>query len=99
MITRLVKLELTADKADQFKLIFDRYKDKIRSQQGCHHVELLHDIKQPETFFTYSVWESEADLNAYRKSELFGEVWPLTKTFFSEKAEAWSLEKISEAKE
>ncbi len=99
MITRLVKLELTADKADQFKIIFDQYKDRIKAQEGCFQVELLQDENNPSLFFTHSIWESEDHLNRYRKSTLFGEVWPKTKTFFTNKAEAWSLNKVSTAKE
>ncbi len=99
MITRLVKLDLSHDKAEKFKEIFDHYKEKIKAQEGCHHVELLQDKNDPSLFFTHSVWESEEHLNLYRKSELFGEVWPKTKTFFTNKAEAWSLNKISTAKD
>jgi len=36
------------------------------------------------------MWESEEALNAYRKSELFGSVWPKTKACFANPAEAWS---------
>ncbi len=99
MITRLVKLELTPDKASEFKNIFDQFKDRIISQDGCHHVELLQDENNPALFFTYSIWESEDHLNRYRNSTLFGEVWPKTKSFFTNRAEAWSLTKISTAKD
>ena len=45
-------------------------------------------------FFTYSYWDSENDLNNYRKSELFNEVWTFTKKLFNAKPEAWSVEKL-----
>ncbi len=99
MITRLVKLDLSADKANEFKEIFDQYKDRIKAQEGCFLVELLQDENNPALFFTHSIWKSEEHLNQYRKSALFGEVWPKTKTFFTNKAEAWSLNKIATAKD
>ncbi len=58
-------------------------------------VELLNDINAPEIFFTYSKWESEQDLDEYRRSELFQLVWGKTKMMFADKPEAWSLEKKS----
>ena len=41
---------------------------------------------------TLSRWESEDALNAYRRSELFGVVWPSTKALFRAPAEVWSYE-------
>jgi heme-degrading monooxygenase HmoA len=32
---------------------------------------------------TLSIWASSGHLNAYRKSALFGEVWPQTKSGFA----------------
>jgi len=46
-------------------------------------------------FFTYSYWDSEKDLNNYRDSQLFKEVWSNTKILFNLKPEAWSVDKIS----
>jgi heme-degrading monooxygenase HmoA len=59
---------------------------------GCNHLELLNDIKTSNIFFTYSYWDSENDLNNYRDSELFKEVWSKTKVLFNDKPEAWSVE-------
>ena len=39
-------------------------------------------------------WESEEDLENYRKSELFTEVWDFTKQLFNDKPEAWSVDKL-----
>jgi quinol monooxygenase YgiN len=39
---------------------------------------------------TYSHWEDEGALNAYRSSELFSNLWAKIKPKFSKKPEAWS---------
>jgi heme-degrading monooxygenase HmoA len=44
--------------------------------------------------FTYSLWESEADLNAYRHSELFEDTWKHTKALFADKPAAWSVDTV-----
>ena len=40
-------------------------------------MELLHDTEDPGVFFTYSAWNDPMDLEAYRNSEVFGNVWPV----------------------
>ena len=72
---------------------FNNNKEKIRNFKGCRLLELYRDKKEPTIFFTYSYWESEQDLENYRKSELFKTVWTKTKKLFNKKPEAWSVDK------
>lgn len=92
MIVRIVKMTFKPDKVNDFLNVFHTYKTYIRNQPGCTHLDLLNDISNPAIFFTYSKWDAEADLNRYRDSELFKNVWAQTKILFAEKAEAWSVE-------
>lgn len=94
MIVRIVKMTFSEDKVDSFILNFDLNKEKIRNFEGCHKLELLRGEKMPNIFFTYSWWDDDSALNKYRNSELFAGVWETTKTFFSDKPEAWSLKNI-----
>ena len=75
---------------------FEQIKNKIRNMDGCHHLELWREVDGSNVLFTYSYWENEAALNAYRRSDLFKSVWKKTKEKFAEKAEAWSVEITSE---
>lgn len=93
MITRIVKLTIAEYQVDEFQKLFSKFKSQIASFPGCTGVDLLQDVNDPQVFMTYSQWESEDAFNAYRKSVLFGEVWPATKRLFAAKAEAWSLVK------
>lgn len=90
MIKRIVKLEIQADKTEDFQRIFEDSKMKILAREGCFHVELLRTMSPDNIFFTFSLWESEDALNAYRHSEMFGVVWPKTKALLANPAEAWS---------
>ena len=92
MIIRIVKMEFKPENVDQFISIFTAYKELIRNADGCTHLILLNDINTSTLFFTYSHWQSENDLNNYRKSVLFKTVWSKTKILFSDKPEAWSVE-------
>lgn len=91
MIKRIVKLRFKATELDNFVEIFERNKATILAFEGCQHLELWQDVKDKHTFFTYSIWNSEADLNAYRQSEFFKKVWANTKARFDGKPEAWSV--------
>lgn len=81
------------DKVNEFLKIFEESKQKIRSFEGCSYLELLNDLNSSNIFFTYSHWDNEEHLNAYRNSELFNSVWVKTTMLFSAKAEAWSMER------
>lgn len=91
MIKRIVKMEFRPEAIEAFKRIFSQSCSKIKARKGCQHVECLQDLQRPNVFFTYSVWDSEAELEAYRESELFAGVWAQTKALFAAKPEAWSV--------
>jgi len=76
---------------EKFKILFESVKDKIMNFEGCKGVKLLQDTYDPSVFFTYSFWEDESHLDAYRNSPLFKDTWSKTKALFDDKAEAWSL--------
>ena len=77
---------------------FNNNKEKIRNFKGCRLLELYRDKNNPSIFFTYSYWEEESDLEAYRNSELFKAVWAKTKVLFNNKPEAWSVDNIASLK-
>ncbi|MFT4679123.1 MAG: quinol monooxygenase YgiN [Flavobacteriales bacterium] len=93
MLIRIVKMTFRPEFVDEFTQVFDKYKEHIRGSEGCMHLELLRDVNNPNIFFTYSHWEDADYLENYRHSEVFKEVWPLTKAGFSEKPEAWSIKR------
>ena len=89
---RIVKLTFREDTVDSFMEIFNESKTKIRSFSGCQRLELLHDIDNPNIFFTYSYWDKPTSLEGYRSSELFKSVWAKTKILFDDKPIAWSVQ-------
>ncbi len=94
MFVRIVKMTFEADKIDQFLTVFNQNKDKIRNSEGCELLELYRDKANPTLFFTYSYWQEENHLENYRNSDLFKNVWAKTKILFSDKPEAWSVDKL-----
>ena len=94
MFVRIVKMGFYEDKVDAFLNNFEQVKQDIRNFPGNRFLELYRDKNDPTVFFTYSYWENEEDLQNYRKSELFNEVWAFTKQLFKSKAEAWSVDKL-----
>lgn len=93
MLVRIVKLTFKPQNISSFERIFQESKDRIRNFEGCQHLELFQDKNEQHIFFTYSYWDNEDALNAYRNSEFFRKTWSKTKTLFSEKPEAWSVSK------
>ena len=98
MFTRIVKMEFKKENIPAFLANFETVKEKIRTFPGCEFLE-LYNVKYNETiFFTYSRWNDESDLENYRNSELFKEVWSITKPMFKQKAEAWSVDTLHSLK-
>ena len=91
MIIRIVKMSFRADAVNDFLDNFARHKEEIRHFPGCEHLELLQQVDEPGVYFTYSWWRDESDLEAYRSSELFQEVWAFTKKLFADRPQAWSV--------
>jgi len=94
MFVRIVKMGFHEDKVEAFLNNFEQVKQDIRNFPGNRFLELYRDKNDPNVFFTYSYWEDETDLEKYRNSELFIEVWAFTKQLFSQKPEAWSVDKL-----
>lgn len=91
-IQRIVKMTFKTEYSSDFEAYFYEIKNQVGNQPGCHGVKLLKEIRDSGVFFTYSIWEDEMALNAYRNTSLFAEVWPKVKAWFDAKPEAWSTE-------
>ncbi len=94
MFTRIVKMQFEEENIPAFLANFETVKQKIRNFPGCTFLELYNDKHDATIFFTYSRWNEEEDLENYRKSELFKEVWSVTKPMFKAKAQAWSVDTL-----
>ena len=94
MIIRIVKMTFDHRKVDDFIRIFSEAQHKIEAFPGCKGVDLTRDVLQSNIFMTISIWDSLASLDNYRQSELFKSTWAETKLLFSERPDAWSVEKI-----
>lgn len=82
------------EKVEAFLENFHKNKEHIRNFKGNTFLELYQDKNNKSVFFTYSIWESEEDLENYRNSELFNEVWTFTKALFNDKPQAWSVDRL-----
>lgn len=94
MFVRIVKMRFQEDKIEAFLENFHKVKNHIRGFEGNQFLELYRDKEDPRIFFTYSYWDKEESLENYRNSDLFKEVWAFTKALFSDKPEAWSVDKL-----
>ena len=92
MIKRLVKMTFDTRHCEAFESLFDAYRSKIASAEGCTHLELWKDVNESNVYFTYSHWLEVKYLEQYRESATFKEVWPLTKKLFIAAPQVWTVE-------
>jgi quinol monooxygenase YgiN len=84
-------MKFKPEETANFVALFETIKDEIAEMPGILNVKLYQDDLDENIFFTHSTWLNVSSLDAYKKSKLFGRVWPATKKLFSEEAVAWSL--------
>ncbi len=94
MLIRLVRLPLHPDRVADFLALFEQSRARILAQPGCRHLALWQDMDAPATYCTYSHWTDAAALEAYRRSALFGQVWPATKRLLASPALAFSVREV-----
>ncbi len=94
MFIRIVKLSIADNYTQAFLEMFENKKKDIRNFPGCKYLDLYRDKHNTNVFFTYSYWDAESDLEAYRHSALFKVVWAKTKAMFSAKPQAWSVDRL-----
>jgi heme-degrading monooxygenase HmoA len=90
MIHRIVTMTFREDEIDSFLEVFDDVKIHIRNFPGCLGLTLLLTTDKPFQMSTFSLWENEEALDAYRHSDLFKVTWAKTKILFAEKPVAFS---------
>ncbi len=93
MIIRIVQMTFRPEAVSDFTALFEDRKETIKGFPGCTHLELWQDTKNPNIFFTYSHWQSDAHLDHYRFSEFFKDTWGRTKALFAAPPQAWSVER------
>lgn len=89
-LVRIVRLTFNEDTISEFEDLYAEHSPAIALRKGCLGVELVTDVRNPYVRATISRWEDEESLNEYRKSELFGVVWPATSKLFAARPEVWS---------
>ncbi len=96
MFIRIVRMHFTESGVEEFLEIFNQHRTAIRNFPGCSHLQLLKDPEDLLCYTTLSHWDQLQSLENYRKSELFGSVWGRVKTLFSERTQAFTLERYIE---
>lgn len=94
MLVRIVKMGFYKQNIDVFLQKFENNKTEIRAFNGCTFLALYQATDNPTVFFTYSYWESDSQLQAYRQSKAFRTLWKQLKPLFSIRPEAWSVNKL-----
>lgn len=94
MLIRIVRMTFLPGQVPAFLKVFRESQEQIRQMPGCRFLELWQDVEQPHIYCTHSHWGSEDALNNYRRSALFGQVWPATKALFAAPAQAFSVHQV-----
>lgn len=84
-------MEFRPEETANFLAYFETIKHKIEGMPGLITLKIYQDANNKNIVFTHSTWLNQSSLDEYRGSDLFGKVWPFTKSLFKTKPAAWSL--------
>ncbi len=90
MLLRTVRMTFAPAHLDAFLALFREARPRIAAAPGCRHLELWRDARFPNVLTTFSRWDDEAALDAYRRSELFVTTWAKTSPLFAAAPQARS---------
>lgn len=91
MLRRIVRLEFDPERVAEFVDFFADNRTTIASFPGCVSLDLFKDASLDNVYYTFSLWDNEAALEAYRHSDTFRLLWSFAKERFSGKPQAFSL--------
>lgn len=94
MIVRIVRMTFAPNAVDRFRAHFDDVAPRIRAMPGCQHLELWQDVRDPNVCTTYSHWDGEDALDAYRDTDVFREAWAEAKSLFAARPVAHSYKVV-----
>lgn len=98
MIIRFVKMTFHPEHVEAFLEKVNERKERIRQFEGCTYLQILQDVNNPCIIFSHSYWNSVEDLDNYRYSDFFKEIWTVSKEKFAAPPEAWSTQSLHELK-
>lgn len=96
MLIRIVQLSIRREYVDPFLSVFAEAAPHIRALPGCSRLELWQQPGIRGGFATYSHWQNEEALEAYRSSKLFKSNWATIKPMFSAKPRAYSYRQCAQ---
>lgn len=91
-IIRIVRMSFDPDHVTDFLTMFAERYPLIRHFEGCSSLRLMQDEQHPNVYYTLSEWQSARHLDQYRHSDLFKDTWKLTRSWFNDKPQAFSLQ-------
>lgn len=83
MLLRTVRMTFDPSRVEAFLALFAEARPKILAQPGCRHLELWQDARFPNVLTTFSRWDDDDALQAYRHSDLFRGTWKRTTPMFA----------------
>lgn len=92
MLVRIVQLYLIPEQTENFLKLYASHQSRISEMKGCLSLELLVVSEHQGHVATLSRWQEAQDLENYRNSEFFKNLWSQVKPLFAQSAKAVSYQ-------
>jgi len=92
MITRIIKFKIKPDGEGLFEELVKQFKDELMSFDGLHHIDILREKDNHMNVFIIMIFNTEAKLDLFRRSELNKVIKQRLKDITTEAPLAWMVE-------
>jgi heme-degrading monooxygenase HmoA len=98
MITRIIKFQIKQGCEGQFEDLVRQFKDELMSFDGLHHLDILREKENHMSVFILMIFNTEAKLDSFRRSELNKVVKQRLKEITVGEPLAWMVETLDNEK-
>ena len=95
-ITVIARLRAKPETAEQLKELAMSLVNPTRAEAGCLNYDLHRDLEDPNTFYFYENWRSQADLDAHFTTPHIARALAAAPEILAEPMELLRLEMLSE---
>ncbi len=79
---------------DSFKKRIPIISIEVRRVSGCMHNDIFRDKNKDNVFYSYTIWNSEEDIEKYLNSQYYKEIWNDLWDYFKIEPQAWKIDNI-----
>ena len=94
MIIRVVKIPIKDASINSFIKRIPIISNEVRRVSGCIHNDIFRDKMKENIFYSYTIWNSDEDIEKYLGSQYYKDIWGDLWDYFEGTPKSWKIDNI-----